>query len=168
MSYVLHKHCVKFACDYVGPSVVRKSFFTSLALLLILLSILFIGFEIFLRVMMEGQQKYYINFATVIQAASFLMTIIFVLGFWNDCWCAPAWQWQIGALAVFFAYIKVVLQIRGLPIVGVYINLLISIIIAFLKLIYLPFLLMLAFAIPFYMLFVRDGPAVFVSFIYFD
>ena len=47
---------------------------------------------------------------------------------------------------------------------GLYINLLVSIVIKFLELIYLPVLLILAFAFPFYMVFVRDGAAVFVSY----
>ena len=146
---------------HLGPSIVKKTSFTALAVLLILLSIAFLAFEIYLLVMMGAQQKYYV---TLIRAATFLMTIIFVFGFWNDCWCAPAWQWQIGAFAVFLAYINLVLYLRGLPIVGIYINLLISIVFKFLELIYLPVLLILAFAFPFYMVFVRDGAAVFVSF----
>ena len=139
----------------------KTTSFTALAVLLILLSIAFLVFEICLLVMMGAQQKYYV---TVIRAASFLMTVIFVFGFLNDCWCAPAWQWQIGAFAVFLAYINLVLYLRGLPIMGIYINLLVSIVIKFLELIYLPVLLILAFAFPFYMVFVRDEAAVFVSY----
>ena len=100
---------------------------------------------------------------TLLRAGEFFLTIIFVFGFWNDCWCAPPWQWQIGTLAVFLAYISIILLLKGIPIVGVPINMLLNIVITFLKLIYLPVLLILAFGIPFHMLFVRDGPAVLVS-----
>ena len=96
----------------------------------------------------------------------FLLTIVFVFGFWNDYWCAPPWQWQIGALAVFLAYINIILLLKGMPIIGVPINMLLNIVFTFLRLIYLPFLLIFAFAIPFYMLFVRDGPAVLVSLLF--
>ena len=100
----------------------------------------------------------------VIRLASNPLTIIFVCGFWNDCWCAPAWQWQIGALAVFLSYITLVLVLRVLPnFVGVHVNLLVSIVTKFVELIYLPIILTLAFAIPFYMVFVNDGAAAFVS-----
>ena len=112
---------------------------------------------------MTGAQRRYDE--SVIRFALFPLTIIFVFGFSNDCWCTPAWQWQIGALAVCLAYINLVLHLRVLPnFVGVYINLLVLIVSKFTELIYLPVLLTLAFAIPFYMVFVRDGAAVFVSY----
>ena len=137
----------------------KRSSFIALAVLLILLSIAFMVFEIFLLLMTGKYDE------TVIRFALFPLTIIFVFGFWNDCWCAPAWQWQIGALAVCLAYINLVLHLRMLPkSVGVYINLLVLIVSKFMELIYLPVLLTLAFAIPFYMVFVRDGAAVFVSY----
>ena len=85
----------------------------------------------------------------------------------NDCWCAPPWQWQIGALAVFMAYINFLYILKGLPLLGVYIpiNMLFNIVTTFLKLIYLPILLILSFAFPFYMLFVRNSDAFMVSFL---
>ena len=104
------------------------------------------------------------NCDAVVQAGSFLLTIVFMVGLWNDCWCIPAWQWQIGALAVFLSYINLILHLRGLPVFGVFSNLLVHIVIRFFQLIYVLLLLILAFSIPFYMLFVRDGAAVFVSY----
>ena len=91
-----------------------------------------------------------------IRFLSIVLTIIFVFGFANDCWCAPPWQWQIGALAVFLAYILFILQLGGMPSFGVYIHMLVNIVITFVKLVFLPFFLILSFAIPFYMLFVRE------------
>ena len=90
---------------------------------------------------------------------TFIFAIIFVFGFHNDCWCAPPWQWQIGALAVFMAYISLIFLLKGVPLLnfGVYINMLLKIVYEFMKLILLPFLLILSFAFPFYMLFVRDA-----------
>ena len=90
---------------------------------------------------------------------TFIFAIIFVFGFVNDCWCAPPWQWQIGALAVFMAYINFILLLKGVPLLnfGVYINMLLNIVFEFMKLILLPFLLILSFAFPFYMLIVRDA-----------
>ena len=93
---------------------------------------------------------------TTLRAITFIFTIIFVFGFVNDCWCAPPWQWQIGALAVFMAYINFMLLLKGMPWLGIYINMLLKIVIEFMKLILVPFLLILSFAFPFYMLFVRD------------
>ena len=94
----------------------------------------------------------------IFQQVTLILTIIFVFGFVNDCWCAPPWQWQIGALAVFMAYINFMLLLKGMPNnIGIYINMLLNIVIQFMKLILVPFLLILSFAFPFYMLFVRDA-----------
>ena len=165
MLRVAAKSCKLFLLFYMfsEPGGVQKRSFTALAVVLTLLSILFLVFEFWLRFMMRERQKYFFDYETVIRAGVFLLTIVFVFGYWNDCWCAPPWQWQIGALAVFLAYINIILLLKGMPIIGVPINMLLNIVFTFLRLIYLPFLLIFAFAIPFYMLFVRDGPAVLVS-----
>ena len=161
-----------------GPSDVKMRAYITLfviLILLILLSLPFLLFEFCVKLSM-GKRKFLSyncdaviqflsnNCDTVVQAGSFLFTIVFVVGFWNDCWCIRPWQWQIGALAVFLSYINLILHLRGFPVLGVFSNLLVHIVIKFLQLIYLLLLLILAFSIPFYMLFVRDGAAVFVSY----
>ena len=62
-------------------------------------------------------------------------------------------------MAVFLAYLLFILQLGGTPYFGVYIYMLVNIVLIFVKLVYLPFLLILSFAIPFYMLFVRESGA---------
>ena len=147
------------------PDGVKRRSFTALAVILILMSIAFLMFEVWSGYMMRNRRKYLVDYETVIRMGKFILTILFAFGFWNDCWCAPPWQWQIGALAIFLAYINVLLLLKGMPMLGVPINMLINIIITFLKLVYLPILLVFSFAIPFYMLFVRDSAAVLVSLI---
>lgn len=109
------------------------------------------------------RDRYVAVVEVIFRSVTFSLIIIFVFGFGNDCWCAPPWQWQIGAFAIFLAYINLLLLFKGIPLLGVPINMLFHIVITFLKLIYLPILLIFSFAIPFYMLFVRDGDAVLVS-----
>ena len=113
-------------------------------------------FEIWFRYVMRKWSDFYFFFEASIRVAVSLLTIMFVFGFWNDCWCAPPWQWQIGALTLFLAYINILLTLKRMPILGVPITMLLNIVITFIKLIYLPVLLILAFAIPFYMVFVRE------------
>lgn len=143
--------------------------FTALAVILILMSGVFLVVEVLeirtWKITREGH-LYSVVTEAIFRTAMFLLTIVFVFGFWNDCWCTPPWQWQIGALAVFMAYINVLLLLKGIPVLGVPINMLLNIVITFLKLIYLPVLLIFSFAIPFYMLFVRDSDAVLVSFLH--
>ena len=151
---------------FSDPSNLQKGSFATLAVILILLSIAFLVFELWVRIAMRERQKYFIDYETVIRIGLFLLTIVFMFGFVNDCWCAPPWQWQIGALAVFFAYINILLLLKGMPVLGVPINMLLHIVFTFFGLIYLPILLILAFAFPFYMIFVRDAAAVLVGLIY--
>jgi hypothetical protein len=146
-----------------GPSGSNRATFPTLAVILILLSIGFLCFEVFFRyIMREYWNTFYYWFELVVRVGVFLLTVIFVSGFGHDCWCTPPWQWQIGALAVFLTYFNAVLLLKGLPFLGLYISMLLKIIATFLFLIYLPILLILAFAFPFYMLFVRDSAAVLV------
>ena len=73
----------------------------------------------------------------------------------EGCFCIESYAWQFGALAVFLAWIDLVLHLKKLPLTAIPINMLQSIVVTFLKLIYLPLILIIAFAIPFYMLFSR-------------
>ena len=73
----------------------------------------------------------------------------------QDCLCLSGFSWQFGALAVFLGWIDLVLYLRKLPHTGIPINMLQNVVVTFLKLIYLPMILIIAFAIPLYMLFSR-------------
>ena len=137
---------------------------STLAVLLIFMSLAFLVYEIwFQHAMREMRNSLADYFDIVFRIVMFLLTIVFVFGFFNDCWCAPPWQWQIGALSVFMAFFNLILMLKAMPVLGVPINMLLNIIVTFLKLLYLPLLLILSFSIPFYMVFVRDGAAVLVS-----
>ena len=153
MCYSCIIQLLKFFPD---PDASDRRSFTALAIILILMSIAFLVFEVWFRYVMRGWSNFYFFFEAFVRVSVFLLTIIFVFGFWNDCWCAPPWQWQIGALALFMAYINIVLMMKWMPILGVPITMLLNIVVTFITLIYLPVLLILAFAIPFYMVFVRE------------
>ena len=131
--------------------------FTALAVIVILMSLGFLAYEVLFQFLMRETRDFQDIIELVFRMVMFILTIIFVSGFWNDCWCAPPWQWQIGALALFLAYFNLILMLKGMPWFGVRINMLLNIIIVFGKLIYLPVLLILSFAFPFFMLFVRQG-----------
>lgn len=100
--------------------------------------------------------KYFKEFENYFQVALFFLTIIFVVpGFTNDCWCAHNWQWQIGALALCLGWFNLIILLKDIPWTAIPINMFINICITFLKVLFLPLLLLLAFALPFYMIFVR-------------
>ena len=127
------------------------------------MSVVLLTYEIIFHLLMRETRDISDFIQLVYRVLLFLLTIVFVSGFANDCWCAPPWQWQIGALVMFMAFFNFVLLLKGLPWFGVPINMLLNIIAVFLRLVYLPILLILSFAFPFYMLFVRGGDAVSLS-----
>lgn len=89
----------------------------------------------------------------------FLLVIVFVFPVGHERWCCPSWRWQIGALAVFLAWFNSLTLLKDLPLFGQPVTMLFNVYLNFIKLIYLPILLILTFAFPFYMLLVCDTTA---------
>ena len=73
----------------------------------------------------------------------------------EECFCLEDYAWGFGALAVFLAWIDLVIQLKKFPLTAIPINMLHTILLTFLRLIYLPIILIIAFAVPFYMLLSR-------------
>ena len=105
-------------------------------------------------------KRYLLEIENYVQVIMYLSVMIFVFPVGqNSCWCLPGWKWQIGALAVFLAWVNLLLLIRNLPWwkIGERSTMLFNVYINFVKLIYLPILLLVTFAIPLYMLLVDTG-----------
>lgn len=88
------------------------------------------------------------------QVITYVCVIFFVFPVGHRCWCYSSWRWQIGALALFMTWIHNFILLKHIPRVGQPIAMLFNVYVNFLKLIYLPILLILTFALPFYMLFI--------------
>ncbi len=83
----------------------------------------------------------------------FAFSIVFVWVLNTDCYCTYNWQWQIGTFAVFLAWINLLLFAEKIPLTGLYIVMFLHIFHTFLRTIVLGFLLVIAFALAFYMIF---------------
>ena len=83
----------------------------------------------------------------------YLCSIIFTFVFATPCLCVYNWQWQMGVVAVFLSWIGLVSFLQKWPVTGVYVLMFINIIQSFLKIAFLALLLVIAFALAFYMLF---------------
>ena len=84
--------------------------------------------------------------------SSLIISFVFSIRF-NDCLCPNASQWQLGCVAMFLAWIDLILLMSAIPFVAISINMLISIMKTFVKLALLPVLLIFSFGIPLYLLF---------------
>lgn len=71
----------------------------------------------------------------------------------TSCPCISKDQWQIGAVALFLAWVNAVTFIKLVPRLGVYVLMFQNVIFSFLKMLILGLLLVVAFGFTFYMLF---------------
>ena len=99
--------------------------------------------------------KYFNDFDNYFQLALYTLTIIFIRSFDHECWCSTPLRWQIGAFAVFFSWIDFIFILKYILYTAVPINIFLSIYVKSLELIFLLLVLILAFGVPFYMVFVR-------------
>lgn len=99
---------------------------------------------------------YFYDLENFVELSLFVLTIIFCAGHnSDDCLCTNAAMWQIGAVALFLAWMDLLMFLKRLPFTGIPINILLNIVYTFLTLAIVPVLLILSFSFPFYMLLVR-------------
>lgn len=115
---------------------------------LALVRLLFELFELF-----SLRFKYLLDWVNYLETSLYALSIVFVFIFLEPCYCPREWQWQIGAFVVFLAWIDLVTRIQKLPLTGIYVLMFIDIFYSFWKMAFLSILLILSFAIPFFMLF---------------
>lgn len=103
-----------------------------------------------------------------VQALMFILILIFVfpVNVAEACWYYSDWRWQVGTLDVFLAWVNTFMLLKEAPIVGQPITMLLNVYTNFVKIIYLPALLVLTFCVPFYMLFFHSAGVFEVSHYY--
>ena len=105
---------------------------------------------------LQRRKGYILELENYIELLLICSTFTFVIeSQFQGCFCIKGYAWQFGALSVFLAWIDLILHLKKLPLTAIPINMLQSIVVTFLKLMYLPLALLIAFSIPFYMLFSR-------------
>ena len=137
----------------MGASDLTSTFLYISATLTIIFSISYLLLELF-QLKQRGLKKYFTDLENYFDVATYVSVIIFVFPFGHTCWCYPSWKWQTGALAVFLTWIHNFIFLKHIPTAGQPIAMLFNVYIKFLKLLYLPILLIFTFGLPFYMLFI--------------
>ena len=119
------------------------------------------------RLLWEGYQlvtlkkKYFVSLVNWIEITIYVFSLIFVWVFHDKCLCPYRWQWQLGIVAIFFAWINLMILFSDFPLTGVYVLMFTTICRTFLKIVILFLLLNIAFALTFFMIFYE--PSVVVS-----
>lgn len=96
---------------------------------------------------------YFKTLSNYLEVPMYTLSIVFVSVFNNDCLCPSRGQWQAGIIAVFLAWIALILFLNKWPTLGVYIAMLGKIIMRFVTVLIIGFLLIIAFGLAFYMTF---------------
>ena len=94
---------------------------------------------------------YFLNFENYIELLVYLSSIIFVSQFGTNCWCPTNWQWQLGSLGVFLAWLNFILFLKRVPLLGIYVLMFIAIFRTFLRFAVIAILFVFAFCLSFYM-----------------
>ena len=97
--------------------------------------------------------EYLQDWVNWLEITLYLCSILFTFGFATPCLCVSNWQWQFGVVAIFLSWIGLISFLQKWHVTGVYILMFINIILSFLKIAFLALLLVIAFALAFYMLF---------------
>ena len=108
--------------------------------------------------------NYFRRLSNYVEIPLYVLSFVFVGVLHRQCLCPSRGQWQAGIVAVFLAWINLLLFLNKWPILGVYIGMLEKIILRFLTVAIIAILLLLAFGLAFYMAFFEPGlPVSFIS-----
>ena len=113
---------------------------------------------VFIRLLLELCQfvrqgyRYFLKLENYIELLVYMSSVIFISHFGTNCWCPTNWQWQLGAIAVFLAWINLILFLKRVPLLGIYVLMFNAILHSFLKFALIAFLFVVAFCIAFYMI----------------
>lgn len=145
-------------CFTAGVASQKRNFLYPAGVIILILSILFLT--------VESLQLYQLRFHYLLEWQNYLQlfvyigAIVFVSAQFgastNGCWCASEGIWQLGAAVVMCCWCNLIVILKDYPFynIGGHITLLFSICKRYLKLVYLPILLMASFGFSFYMLYV--------------
>ena len=82
-----------------------------------------------------------------------LSTLLFTSAILEECLCAAKWQWRVGTMTVFVAWIRLFFELHQVPMVGLYVEMLQKILYQFINVSLVAVVLVFSFGIPFYMAF---------------
>ena len=99
-----------------GLSSNRRGFLVFASLVIIILSLIQLLLKMFQLVTVKIY--YILNWVNWLEVALYVCAIVFVSAIRADCSCHGRSQWQVGCIAVFLAWIDLILFIEKLPYAG--------------------------------------------------
>ncbi len=108
-----------FVCDYAGQNNGVRSFLIAVAVAIIVIAVIHLFIEVAQLLMLKF--NYLTDWTNYVDITLFIFSIMFVSSF-SNCSCPSTWQWQLGSVAVFLAWINLLLYLRMLSGGNHYIN----------------------------------------------
>ena len=137
-------------CMLVGLPDSRMSELIAIRTVLLVLSI--VGILIKLVQLLYQKLQYFRNLHNYMEVILYTIVILFIQVDPDECWCAGRTLWQLGVAGCVLAWLNLVLILKRLPFTAIPINMMINVISTFFSIVLLPILLIVTFALPFYML----------------
>ena len=126
----------------------------------ILLAVIRLFVEFIQLTIIHGPQEYLCDFVNYMEITLYISSIIFASAFRTPCLHIYHWQWQFGVLAVFLGWLVLITFLQKWPSTGIYVIAFLTTMKSFLKVAFLAVLLVITFALPFYMQFFEPGKTV--------
>ena len=101
---------------YTGLNTAEKIFIIVASVVIVVYSIASFVFHLFLYIRLY--QTYLKDWATVFNFFAAVTTVIFAVVHFTHCFCPYNWQWQLGTVAVFLAWVNFCVLFRKLPLTG--------------------------------------------------
>ena len=102
----------------------------------------------------RGLFEYWLDLTNMLEWTCYVLSVIFVLDFGpsDNLGVKEPWQWECGAVAVWLAWMVLLLFIQKVPIFGIYILMFVTVIKTFFRFLFVFGLFIAAFSFSFYML----------------
>ncbi len=97
---------------YTGQNYAERVSLIAVAVAIIVISIIHLFIEVGQLLMLKS--NYLADWTNYVDVVLFIFSIMFVSSF-SNCLCPSTWQWQLGSVAVFLAWINLLIYLRMLP-----------------------------------------------------
>ena len=88
------------------------------AVIVLVIAVIRLGMELFQFLRLINALEYLKDIVNWIEVILFVCSILFAFVFFNNCLCPQTWQWEVGVVAVFLAWIDLIIFLRKIPLTG--------------------------------------------------
>ena len=90
------------------------------AVIVIVIAAIRLFMELFQFLRPNNTIEYFKDLSNLVEVILFSCAILFAFVFLRSCYCPTSWQWQVGVVAVFLAWIDLIIFLRKIPLTGTF------------------------------------------------